>query len=129
MYDSLLLLCPAFSLPLSLKLPGCGPLCTGVHRKPLGMCGLCSGHVNIHMQARVRGLPVLAAILGGGLFISLPDSYFFDGVQVEHPRGKEPCEEEIMHLGFYRSVNTQACHIPGRKTCLGMTGTPTPIKP
>lgn len=60
---------------------------TGVPRKPVGMCGPCFQHVNTHTCASEgEGLACAGSYSGrGSLFISLPDSYFFDGAQSEHP--------------------------------------------
>ena len=80
------------------------------------MCGLCFQHVNTHMPARVRGLPALAAILGrgvGGLFIFLQEPCVVDGPQCGAcPKEGVLRREDHAFWGFYRGVETQACHIP-----------------
>lgn len=95
------------------------------------MCGLCFQHVNTYMRARVRGLPAPASYSGrGSLFISHPDSYFFDGAQGEHPRRKEPCAEKINHaFGVLqrRGGDPGLPHsLAGKLVSLGMTGLQLP---
>ena len=129
--ESQFLLTPALHLLLSLRLSGYGPLCAGVHRKPVGMCGFCFQHVNAHMRRRVRALSALVAILGGWVYSS-PFKNPASSVEprVEHPRRKESCAERIMHLGvLHRRGDPGLPHsLAGKLVSLGMAGTPSPIR-
>lgn len=106
-------------LPLGLRLRGCGPLYPGVNRKPAGMCGLCFQHVNTQMGARVRGLPALAAILGGWVALFLTHSRLLllpwsPGLSI--PEGRR-LTEQIMHLGFTEAWRPRLATFVGWKTC------------
>lgn len=104
--------------------------CAGVHRKPVGMCGLCFQHVYTYVSEG-EGL-ACPDILGKGAYPSLFQTLTSSiEPNVEHPLSKEPCAEGIIHLGSYRGLEIQGCHISlaGKLVSLGMAGTPTPIRP